>query len=238
MDDGMTERHIVAMGGGGFSTDDRGLDRYVLDLLGARRPKVCFVPTATASAATYVTRFLEAFPSSSFEPSFLDLFDRTVSDLHGFLCEQDMIYVGGGNTANMLAVWRVHGADRALRDAWEAGVVLCGVSAGANCWFEASTTDSFLRGRADPLPDGLGFLRGSYCPHYDGEPSRRPAFRALIAAGTLPPGVACDDGAAAHFVGTELHEAVTCRDGAAAYLLRPEGGDVVEEPIATRRLSG
>ena len=83
MDDRMTERHIVAMGGGGFSTDDRGLDRYVLDLLGARRPKVCFVPTATASAATYVTRFLEAFPSSSFEPSFLDLFDRTVSDLHG-----------------------------------------------------------------------------------------------------------------------------------------------------------
>ena len=149
-----------------------------------------------------------------------------------------MIYVGGGNTANMLAVWRVHGADRALRAAWEAGVVLCGVSAGANCWFEASTTDSFLRGRADPLPDGLGFLRGSYCPHYDGEPSRRPAFRALIAAGTLPPGVACDDGTAAHFVGTESHEAVTSGDGAAAYLLRPEGGDVVEEPIATRRLSG
>ena len=234
----MTDRQIVAMGGGGFSMDDPVLDAYVLDLADARRPKVCLLPTATSSMPTYVARFLQAFPASSFEPSFLDLFDRTVADPEAFLGEQDVIYVGGGNTANMLAVWRVHGVDRALRAAWEAGVVLCGLSAGANCWFEASTTDSFLQGRADPLVDGLGFLPGSFCPHYDGEEERRPSFQALIAAGTLPPGIACDDFAAVHLVGTELHEAVASTEGAAAYRVRPGApGEAVEESIPTRPLS-
>jgi dipeptidase E len=235
----VTDGTVVAMGGGGFSMDDPVLDAYVVDLVDAGRPKVCFLPTATSSMPTYVTRFLEAFPSSSFEPSFLDLFDRTVADLEAFLGGQDVIHVGGGNTANLLAVWRVHGLDEAVRAAWEAGVVLCGQSAGANCWFEASTTDSFLAGRADPLADGLGLLRGSFCPHYDGEEQRRPSFHALIAAGTLPPGIACDDFAAAHFVGTELHEAVASKEGAGVYRLQPGASRdaVEEEPIPTRRLS-
>ena len=233
----MTERHIVAMGGGGFSMDDPVLDAFVLDLVDARRPKVCLLPTATSSMSMYVTRFLRAFSSSSFEPSFLDLFDRTVADLEAFLGEQDVVYVGGGNTANMLAVWRVHGVDRALRASWEAGVVLCGMSAGANCWFEASTTDSFLLGRADPLADGLGLLPGSFCPHYDGEEERRPSFRASIAGGTLPPGIACDDFAAVHFEGTGLREAVASKGGAGAYRVRPGRPDeAVEEPIPTRTL--
>jgi peptidase E len=190
----------------------------------------------------YVTRFLNAFPASSFEPSYLDLFDRTVSDIHAFLAGQDVIYVGGGNTANLLAIWRVHGVDGALRSAWEAGVVLCGVSAGANCWFEASTTDSFGLGRADPLPDGLGLLPGSFCPHYHGEAERRPSFHALIAAGVLPPGLACDDAAAVHFVGTELHEAVASRPGARAYRVTGAGGvgsergGAVEEALETLEL--
>jgi dipeptidase E len=235
----VTERHIVAMGGGGFSMDDPVLDAYVLGLVDATRPKVCFLPTATSSVPTYVTRFFQAFPASSFEPTFLDLFDRSVSNLEGLLGGQDVIYVGGGNTANLLAVWRVHGLDRALRAAWEAGVVLCGQSAGANCWFEASTTDSFLVGKADPLADGLGFLPGSFCPHYDGEEERRPAFQALVADGTLPVGIACDDFAAVHFVGTELLEAVAAKEGAGAYRVTPGSGDggVVEEPLPTRLLS-
>ena len=233
----MTERHIVAMGGGGFSMDDPVLDAYVLDLVDAARPKVCLVPTATSSMPTYLPGFLRAFPSSSFEPSLLELCVRTVADLEGFLGEQDVIYVPGGNTANMLAVWRVHGVDRVLRTAWEAGVVLCGPSAGANCWFEASTTDSFLQGRADALADGLGFLPGSFCPHYDGEAERRPSFHALIATGTMPPGIACDDFAAAHFVGTELHEAVAAKEGAGAYRVSPGDGGAIEEPLPTRMLS-
>ena len=229
----MTERHIVAMGGGGFSMDDPVLDAYVMDLVDAPRPKVCLLPTATASMPTYLPGFLGAFPSSSFEPTLLDLFHRTVGDLESFLGEQDVIYVPGGNTVNMLAVWRAHAVDRALRSAWESGVVLSGLSAGANCWFEASTTDSFLVGTADPLADGLGFLPGSFCPHFDGEEHRRPAFHRLVADGTLPPGIACDDFAAVHFVGTELLEAVASKDGACAYRVTPG----VEEPLETRLLA-
>ncbi len=180
--------HIVAMGGGGFSMGDPVLDGYILDLVDAPRPKICFLPTATAALPVYVLRFLDAFPASRFEPTYLDLFERTVADVDAFLGEQDVIYVGGGNTANMLAIWRVHGVDRALRSAWESGVVCAGLSAGANCWFEASTTDSYLLDRADPLTDGLGLLAGSFCPHYDGEPERRPRFRTLVASGALPPG--------------------------------------------------
>lgn len=232
----MTERHIVAMGSGGFSLDDPVLDAYALGLVGAPRPKICFLPTASSAVPVYVTRFFEAFPSSSFEPSFLNLFERRVADLESFLGGQDVIYVGGGNTANLLAIWRVHGVDGALRAAWEGGVVLCGASAGANCWFEASTTDSFLAGTAGPLTDGLGFLPGSFCPHYDGELQRRPAFHHLIAGGVLPPGIACDDLAAAHFVGTDLVETVTAKAGAGAYRVSPGDGGVTEEPLPTRLL--
>ncbi len=176
------------MGGGGFSMDDPLLDRYVLELVDAGRPRVCFIPTASGNVATYVVRFLDAFPASSFAPTYMDLFDRRTADIGSFLGEQDLIYVGGGNTANMLAIWRLHGVDVALRTAWEAGVVLCGVSAGANCWFEASTTDSFLAGHADPLHDGLGLLPGSFCPHFDSEPERRPRYLELVATGELPGG--------------------------------------------------
>jgi dipeptidase E len=233
----VSDRHVVAMGGGGFSMDDPVLDRYVLDVVDSPRPKVCFLPTATSNVATYVTRFLDAFPARSFETTFLDLFDRTVSDLHSFLAEQDVVYVGGGNTANLLAVWRVHGVDVALRAAWEAGVVVAGVSAGANCWFEASTTDSFLRGRADPLIDGLGVLAGSFCPHYDSEPERRPRFREYVASGTLPPGFAADDFAGLHFVGADLAEVVASRPGAGAYRVLRGDTDAHEEPLPVRRLA-
>jgi dipeptidase E len=232
------ERHIVAMGGGGFTMDDPVLDRYVLDLVDAARPKVCFLPHATAALPVYVVRFLDAFPASRFQPTYLDLFNRTVEDVAGFLADQDLIYVGGGNTANLLAIWRVHGVDAALREAWEAGVVCCGVSAGANCWFEASTTDSFLIGQADPLRDGLGLLPGSFTPHYDGEASRRPALQSLVGSGAFPAGLACDDFAAVHFVDTELAEAIASRPDAAAYRVGPgSNGMVTEEQIEVRSLA-
>ena len=231
------ERHVVAMGGGGFSMDDPVLDRYVLDLSGAARPKVCFLPTASGDAAGYQQAFLEAFPATSFAPSVLRLFEREVADVTAFLGEQDVVYVGGGNTAIMLAAWRLHGVDAALRAAWEAGVVMAGLSAGANCWFEASTTDSFLVGRADPLRDGLGLLAGSFTPHYDGEAARRPSLHAHVASGALPPGLACDDFAAVRFSGTELVEAVASRPGASCYrIARGAGGDAEEEPVRTRCL--
>jgi peptidase E len=131
------------------------------------------------------------------------------------LGDQDVIYVSGGNTANALALWRLHGIDRALREAWERGAVLGGPSAGANCWFECSVTDSFGR-ELSPLDDGLGILPGSFCPHFDGEERRRPVYRRLVDGG-FAAGYAADDCAALHFEGRELREVVASRAGATAY---------------------
>nr|MBA2294254.1 peptidase E [Actinomycetota bacterium] len=153
------------------------------------------------------------------------------ADPAAHVAKQDVIYVSGGNTANALALWRVHGVDVALRDSWARGAVLGGWSAGANCWFENSVTDSFgptLRA----LGGGLGLLEGSFCPHYDGEPERRPTYTRLVADGVLPPGYAADDDAALHFEGTELREVVSQREGARGYRVTVEG----EEPLDTRVL--
>jgi peptidase E len=232
----VSDRHVIAMGGGGFLMDDPILDRYVLDLVDRPRPRMCFVPTASGDAMSSVLRFYEAFPSRSVDTSVLRLFDREVTDVEAFLGNQDVVYVGGGNTLNMLHVWRLHGVDVALRRAWEAGVVMAGVSAGANCWFEASTTDSWLIGNADALTDGLGFVPGSFTPHYDGEASRRPSLHALVAAGGLPAGLACDDFAAVHMVGTQLHAVVASKPAAGAYRVSAGPAGAVEEPLPVTRL--
>lgn len=217
--------------------DNPLLDDYILDLArrvrGAARPRVCFLATASGDAATYIANFYAAFARRS-EASHLALFARTVEDVEAFLLDQDVIYVGGGNTENMLAVWRVHGVDAALRRAWDAGIVLAGLSAGSLCWFEAGTTDSYgptLRA----MSSGLGFLPGSHAPHYDGEPVRRPEYHKLIAAG-MPGGWAIDDGAAIHFEGTEPAETVSSRPEARAYRVEFLDGNVVETVLPTRYL--
>lgn len=138
----MTDRHIVAMGGGGFSDEDPLLDEFILGLSGRERPRVCFVPTASGDAAAYIERFYAAFTRRACEPSHLPLFQPPYPPIGELLLSQDVIYVGGGSTANMLAVWRIHGIDEVLRRAWERGTVLCGVSAGGLCWFQAGVTDS------------------------------------------------------------------------------------------------
>jgi peptidase E len=167
-------------------------------------------------------------------PSDLPLFQRTLEDPSEKLLAQDVIWVGGGNTANMLAVWRLHGVDVALREAWEAGVVLAGSSAGMICWFHASITDSFGPKLA-PLYDGLGFLHGSACPHYDSEDRRRPVFREAVAGG-FPAGYAADDQVALRFDGEDLAECVTAREGAVAWRVERDGDEVVERRLTTRLL--
>ena len=229
------ERHIVALGGGGFSDDDALLDDFVLGLSRAERPKVCFLPTATGDSLSYIVRFYDAFTKRACEPSHLALFGAPRADeAREHLLTRDVVYVGGGNTANMLAVWRLHGVDGALREAWEAGVVLAGVSAGAICWFEASVTDSFGVQLA-PLQDGLGLLPGSMCPHYDSEDNRRPVFRRLVADG-FPAGFAADDGVALHFSGTDLADVVTTRAGGRAFRVELAAGGVTEVPLSARDL--
>jgi peptidase E len=222
--------HILAMGGGALLQPDSRLDELMLELAGTRRPRVCYVGTASAHLPERVEQFYEAFRGRPCEPSHLELFGMP-DDPAAHVARQDVIYVGGGNTANMLAIWRVHGVDRALRDAWERGAVLGGMSAGANCWFEDSVTDSFGPGLR-PLGAGLGLLAGSFCPHYDGEPARRPAFTRLVAEGALPPGYAADDDAAFHFEGTTLREVVGQREDARGYRVTSAG----EEPLEARSL--
>ena len=230
----MAERNIVALGGGGFggARGDRVLDDFVLGLAGGERPAVCFVPTASGDADTYVVRFHAAFPPGRARATHLPLFARDGRDLRDHLLGQDVIYVGGGNTVNMLAIWRAHGVDAALREAWEAGVVMAGMSAGALCWFKGGITDSY--GAVDGLPDGLGLLPGSMCPHFDSEPGRRPAYLRLVAEGALPAGIAADDDCALHFRDAALAEAVSARDGAGAYRIDASG----ESPLPVRRLGG
>ena len=223
------------MGGGSFAAEPAGsrLDAYVLALSSKPRPKICFLPTASGDAATYITKFYEAFGERA-EAVHLALFGRPRTDIVALLTSQDIVYVGGGNTANMLAVWRVHGVDRMLKAAWERGVILTGVSAGMICWFEAGVTDSF--GPLAALRDGLGFLSGSACPHYDGEMDRRPTYQSLVRAG-FPEGYAADDGAALHFIGTALETCVAGRPGARVYRVGVAGEVVVETPLPVRVLS-
>lgn len=229
------------MGGGGFSmeTDASALDAFILELARARSgrslPRVCFIGTASGDSLEYWLRFQAAFAGRA-EPTRLTLFDRTVVDLEAFLLDQDAVYVGGGNTASLLAVWRAHDVDRALARAGEDGVPLAGISAGAICWFEAGTTDSFGP-TLQPISGALGWLAGSCSPHYDGEVERRPTLHRLIGDGTLPAGIAIDDGAAAVYEGTDLVEVVATHPGATAYRVeRTATGAVVETPLAARIL--
>ena len=233
----MEGKHIVAFGGvRPVRTGIHPLYNYVLSLVGKERPRVSCIPTATGDASADIVQFYKNCPASISEPSHLALFERTVTDIREYLLSQDVIFVWGGNTANLLAVWRVHGVDVALREAWEAGVLMCGASAGSLCWFECGTTDSFDVNELKPLYDGLEFLPGSHCPHYDGEAQRRPLYHSLISQG-FPPGYAIDDDAAIHFTGTELSEVVSSRVGATAYRVELTDGQVVETPLNARLIS-
>ncbi|MCA1841347.1 MAG: Type 1 glutamine amidotransferase-like domain-containing protein [Actinomycetota bacterium] len=203
---------------------------YILGLTGKPRPKVAFIPTATGDSTAVVAGFYGRVPSDLAEVTHLNLFDRTVKDIASYLLSQDVIWVGGGNTASMLAVWRAHDVDVALREAWELGVVMTGGSAGSLCWFECGTTDSFDLYELQPLDDGLGFLKGSHCPHYDGEVQRRPLYHSLVSNG-FPAGIAIDDDAAVRFDGDQIAEVVTARRGATAYRVFLSEQTVVETPL-------
>lgn len=208
---------------------------YLLDLVGKPRARVAFIPTATGDSTETLVNMYARFPAERSERSHLALFNRTVDDITAYLLGHDIIWVGGGNTANMLAVWRVHGVDRALRAAWEQGVILTGGSAGSLCWFECGTTDSFNLATLAPLHDGLGFLPGSHCPHYDGEAQRRPLYHSLIAEG-FPAGYALDDDAAIHFEGREIRAVLSARSGASAYRVARADGVVTETRLEPQLL--
>ena len=206
------------MGGGGFTTGDAdpALDELVLRLTGAPHPRICLLPTAGGDSEHQIRRFYETYRDRLCEPSHISLFrlgSRPVP-LREHLLAQDAIYVGGGSMVNLLAIWRAQGLDAILRDAWQAGVVLAGLSAGSMCWFEWGVTTS--SGAPAPSP-GLGFLPGSNSVHHDSEPGRRPVYLEAVRSGAIPPGWAVDDGAALIFKGIHLTEVVTARNSARAF---------------------
>lgn len=224
-------RQIIALGGGGWAMEPENLslDQYILDQSAKPRPKVCLLPTARGDAESYILQFYQAFTQLQCEPSFLSLFRLPTADLEGFILEKDIIYVGGGNLRSMLAVWREWDMERILRQAYAAGIVLAGMSAGANCWFEQSTTDS-APGELQPLTC-LGLLPGSFSPHYDGEPARRPALHRLLQDGQIKPGFAAEDGAALHFVDEHVWRAVRSRPTARVYEVSIAGSRISETPM-------
>jgi peptidase E len=233
-------RRILAMGGGGFTMNERapGLDRFVLELTGKPIPRICFLPTASGDPREQTTRFHERFGAWPCDPSILSLFHLgdTGLDPIEHLLAQDAIYIGGGSMRNLLAIWRTHGIDDAMRTAWERGTVLAGLSAGAMCWFEGGVSKS--TGAPGPA-GGLGLLPGSLSVHLDGEASRLPVYRAAVAAGALPPGYAADDGAALLFAGTSLAECVASRAGARVLRVEPDGaGGVTERSLPVRIVAG
>jgi peptidase E len=229
-------RQIVSFGGGGFSMEAGNplLDEFVLDLTGKRRPKVCFLPSASGDADHYIVRFYRHFGGDRCEASHLSLFrrERAPADPREHLLGQDLIYVGGGSVISLIGTWRAHGIDEIIREAWEKGIVLCGLSAGSLCWFAEALTG--FHGEPDRV-EGLGLLPFSNTVHYDAEPMRRSAFRRALLEGMCS-GYAAEDGAALHFCGTELAQVVASRPNARAYRLSAAEGRVSETRLATRYL--
>lgn len=215
------------------------LTHHAVELSGVtgRAPRVCYVGTAAGDSAEGIRNFYDMAQEAGWHGHHLQLFLMpNVADITEHLLSQDVVWVFGGSVAGLLAMWELHGVGEAMRAAWEAGVVLTGVSAGSICWHLGGTTDSFgpdLR----PITNGLGLLPYSNGVHYDSEPQRRPLFQSLVASGALPAGYATDDGVGVLYRGTEMVEALSERDGAGAYFVeRGPDGAAVETPLETRLL--
>ena len=229
-------KQIIAIGGAALplELDNLLLVDYFLKQTRKRNPRVCFIGAAHGDADAGRLRFYAGFSRFNCRPIHLPLFARTPRDLENFILEQDAIFVGGGNTRSMLAVWREWELDRYLRAAWDLGIVLGGASAGSICCFDAGVTDSV----AGPLTamSCLGFLAGSNCPHYDSEPLRRPGYRRMVAQGRLPDGIAADDGVALHFEGARLKRIVASLPRASAWQVRKSGRRAIETRLPVRYL--
>ena len=232
----MPDRLILATSGG-FLPTGRGpyqwrfgpLIRYALALSGKSRPKMCYLGTATGDSANGTLGFYGACAGESVDASHLQLFAMpNVVDVTSHLLSQDVIWVGGGSVANLLAVWRVHRVDEVLREAWERGIVLAGVSAGSICWHVGGTTDSFGLD-LQIVTNGLGLVPFSNGVHYDSEAQRRPAFHAAIASSELPAGYATEDGVGVLYRGTEYAGAFSDRPGKQAFFVERRADGTTSE---------
>lgn len=221
-------RKIVAFGGGSNSD----MIKYLASLTGKDRPRMCYLPTAAADSAYAVLRWYEKCAELNITPLVQEMFISSYSQKESFediLLSMDAIVVSGGNTLNMMAIWKAQGIDKILFDAWNKGIVLAGGSAGSLCWFEEGTTDS--RPKELTKVECLGFIKGSHSPHYDGEEQRRPVYHKLIGEGSLKPGYAIDNNCAIYFEDNEVRKVVSTRKGANAYYVDNIDGSIKEKVL-------
>ncbi len=229
------KRQIIAIGGGGFNkngkslSDNISLEQYILNQTNNKNPKICFIPTASGESQAYIVNFYQEFSKLTCKPSHLSLFKPPTADLASFILEHDAIFVGGGNTKSMLALWKEWGIDQYLRKAWEHGIVLAGVSAGSICWFEQGITDS-IPGNLTVI-NALGFLEGSNCPHYDEEKERKPAYHRFMREDKISAGIAIDDNVAVHFVNNKIFKIIKSNPHAHAYHVVKEDGIIQEKQL-------
>ena len=223
------KKQIIAIGGGGFgrSPGEGVIEKYILDQSDKERPNICFIPTATGDNEAYKVNYYSTFSKLNCSPVHLDFFKRT-PDLEELIKQQDVIFVGGGNTKSMLAVWKDWGLDLILKEAYERGVIMCGVSAGAICWFEEGVTDSWSEELK--VMDCLGFVKGACCPHYDEEPQRRPSLSKFLKEGVMQSCYAVDGGCALHIENEQEYKAVVFAKDKNAYCVDLENDEVKEEP--------
>ncbi len=229
-------RQIIALGGGGFSMEPENpaLDNYILAQSLKKNPRVCFIPTASGDAQGYTDNFYAAFKKLTCEPSHLSLIREHMVDIEEFVLAQDILYVGGGNTRNMLVLWHEWGLDKIIRRAYERGIILCGISAGAICWFEEGLTDS-IPNELNRL-QCLGFLKGSASPHFDGEAERRPVFKNKITSGEMLPGIGIDDSCAVHYLNENRFKIIASREGAQVYEFSTVDGELKEITLTSEFL--
>jgi dipeptidase E len=229
-----TKRKIVVYGRG----YQPKFFEYVASLTGKEKPRLCYLPTATGDSEQSIVNWYEACANFNVQPFYQKMFISSYDQKQTFdevLLSMDGIIVGGGNTLNMLAIWKAQGLDVILKKAWDQGIVLAGGSAGSLCWFEEGTTDS--RPKQLSKVNGLGFIKGSHCPHYDAEPGRRPLYHQYIKDGVLKPGYAVDNNAAIYFEDNEVREVVALDENSNAYFVRLRDGGVVEERLGKEVLS-
>src|SRR2546423_1981489 len=212
--------------------------RYMATLTGKPRPRLCYLPTASADRADGIITWYRTCAPLSVEPFVQESFISSYRQTKGFdevLLSMDGIVASGGNTLNQQAIWKAQGIDVVLRQAWDRGIVLGGASAGSLCWFEEGTTDS--RPKELTIVQGLGFIKGSHCPHYDKEPGRRPLYQKLISAGQMKPGYACDNDAGIYFEETEVKRVVNTRPEAKVYYVSMVGGKINEKVLEPERIA-
>lgn len=219
-------KQIIAIGGGGFTAPESPLklEKYLLSLVQRDKPKICFLPQASNESPEYIVKFFETFIKLGAQPSWISLFGRVQSSWQQQLLDQDIIYVGGGNTKSMMALWQCWGMDNVLKEAYHKGIILSGISAGAICWFEDGITDSVW-----PLGTvkGLGLLKGSVCPHFDSEVERQAVYRTKVNDGEIPPGIALEDHTAAHFINDTLHAIVSSADNQKVIRVKKESEEII-----------